>query len=165
LRDIVDAFAEQQLHHSEHGDDVSAYHDLKLALLVDLFGCDLATREAELAGTFVHRVLPGFDDRYEIQPSDVTLFRDCIRTLNQTATPFHYGVLMEGMPSKIEREMWERFGERLLEQRRVLNDTIAAVAETILADLFPEITSKRHTWGELTTRGLPESAPDPLDYY
>lgn len=163
--DIVDAFAEQKEHESRYPNDFSRYYDLKCALLIDLFGCDLEAKNVELDEEFDRRSRMRGEERYDIHSGAISFFDSCITVLNQQETPFHNGIQMEGSPTKIERDLWDRFGEQMMAERRQISDTTRTVAEQTLLWLFPAIVSIEHTWRDLYDCGLPQVPPDPLDYW
>jgi len=169
IDDLITAFAEyeESTHRHESWVEYISYYKQQLMFMQQLFGCDLKKGKKDV------------DSRKELKSSDVEaggryefngrltvrLFEDCIRLMNVTKTPFDYSGMMEGLPSKISRDLRKKYGDELNQHIEGLDGLYRAIAKEILTFMFPGIESKRIPSSKLYDRGLPKEEPDPVDFF
>ena len=168
LDDLITALI-NEANFRDAAEPLAVYHKTKLAILKQLFGCDLQKREAELDQE-ARRKKPRRgsqlgEEYYEISGKQTIMFlENCINAFRQTKSPFRLTVYIEGMPPKIVRELEKAYGENISAHERELNQINRLLIGRTLKYLFPGIEKKKIPEAKLFEMGLPKE-PDPDDFW
>jgi len=137
--------------------DLASYHQKKLDILEALFEFRL--------WTYSWRGCNGGSVRDAMDPE--TVLRIAKTAIQEAAGPTGnpFWTYIEGWPGPMEAWLRRKHEKRLklnLDRRR---DIYMALFRDALLLLAPLLKDKSFSASELTDRGLPLSAPDPLDYF
>jgi hypothetical protein len=149
---------------------LALYHTKKLAILKQLFGCDLQKRGTELDQEARRKKRRQgselSEEYYEVSGEQTIMFlENCINAFRLTKSPFRCAFYLEGMPPKVVRELEKEYGEIIRAHERELNQINRVLIGRTLKYLFPGIEKKKIPEAKLFERGLPKEAPDPDDFW